>query len=455
MSSHNAEWILQLNSRRKWLCDECSSQHQIFSSPTELNDHINANHKEIPRVQIAAMLENNIIVLKGDPSLCPFCKSTQGTTEQVARHTAQHLRSLAWLSVRYLDDSHSASTHHEQHVSLAEESDEAQLGTIRGSDDLLTISSGSPDLVNPTKSPNSEGLLSGYSDPNERVGRTEEHSEEYTVGKSDPERLSMSESEQKSEITLERIPVPAELPLDKKSSNSRSIKTTPGKRVTARTLARQIQELMVESPLDAKRFLPRTRINELITPANIAAVIGSDIETEPCVKFISRSAKIFFAIILSIRMDVKLAVETLYRFGLTDEFLPISEDTIEDNCEEDDVDRRCGHDHALDAFHDEPWDHLTLSDFYEKQWRFLAPVFTTDEFKVFHLSTNSIFPFVDLGTQRRSSLFSDVYEVKIHPDHITPVGFQPIQIPFSLIRLVLWSRCTICSQRTTITSGDG
>ncbi|KAK3353394.1 hypothetical protein B0T25DRAFT_453920 [Lasiosphaeria hispida] len=76
----------------------------------------------------------------------------------------------------------------------------------------------------------------------------------------------------------------------------------------------------------------------------------------------------------------------------------------------------------LDAFRHAPWSYRRVSMFFQQQWSFLAPVFTTESFQSFKLHSRAIFPFIYLDTGRRSSFFSDVYKVKIHPDHIKGVN---------------------------------
>lgn len=62
------------------------------------------------------------------------------------------------------------------------------------------------------------------------------------------------------------------------------------------------------------------------------------------------------------------------------------------------------------------WDQAQLQDFYDKQWRFLVPVFKPGRYNYDH-QYNTIFPFIKLNEPPRSGAFSSVYRVRIHPHH--------------------------------------
>jgi len=483
-TEHTPSWVLEINSRTKWYCDLNPSKRETFSSPVELSHHIESAHKgKIPRVEIAAMIANNVVVSPGDPETCPLCQGSIIAVHEgvMAEHVALHLRSLAWLSIRYLDVVLPSASQDQEGKLKSDDSHLAKYGSLTYLDDLsatkyagaqfsaesdgenreaaydrpLLLTAPRPSAVsNPERSPTAEkfpeavATLEGGSSSGARA-----HKASYNPGyaKLSPPSSAYEQllPTNKSGVDRRHSTTPMKRrdslptassghdtlpqPIPRGSGTAPEPKGLPAldslpdragssTRMTSRTLGLSIQKSLVESKFDAQLFLPRGRIDTLITRATIEEVLQlsrDDPEARDIVDFVSREARILFAIMVSIRADLPLAVTTAYRFGLTDKILPVSMEAIDDIFDG----RAREHPAALEAFLHEPWDYLMLSDFFERQWRFLAPVFSTNSFDTFELHSRRILPFDDLGTHRRSSLFSDVYEVKVHPDHISGVRF--------------------------------
>jgi hypothetical protein len=386
--AHSREWTEMVQRRKVWYCDVDSLSYEEFLNATELEQHVKTAHGgKVPAVVLASMLEDNVLLSSGDPRICPLCYEAADKDDQKlasadensgairrrhASHIAKHLKALAFLSMRNLKDADSGDLD-DPSQPLKASNDHQKFADV---DDSVVVQW--PDA-------------SHTEDPD---GRSELHAEDMSVpkGKSpEPETWSLR--------------------TDQSSESPKSRKPT-----TLRVLRRLIRESKVESPFDAQTFFPRGYFNKLITPENIRAAL--DNPPGETVEFIEQKAKVFFTILVSMRVDLSLAIGTLQRFNLTDEFLPIPKESVDDNCEEDDSDRSCKHAPELNALHNEPWDYGTLSDLYDKQWEFLAPVFTTQHgHKGFKLPAKSILPFIYLGVDRKSSFYGDVYEIKIHPDH--------------------------------------
>jgi hypothetical protein len=114
---HTLDWIQELNSRSRWYCDINSLKCEIFPSPAELNRHIELAHGGgVPKVHIAAMIADNVLVSPGDRKTCPICQESIDTKDAaiMPEHIAMHLRSFAWLSIRYLDDAVPAASQDDQ-----------------------------------------------------------------------------------------------------------------------------------------------------------------------------------------------------------------------------------------------------------------------------------------------------------------------------------------------------
>lgn len=62
------------------------------------------------------------------------------------------------------------------------------------------------------------------------------------------------------------------------------------------------------------------------------------------------------------------------------------------------------------------WPRHKLRDFYDKQWKFLAPVFLKDKYH-YDCKKNCIFPFTRENVPPRYGAFSTVYKVTVHEKH--------------------------------------
>jgi hypothetical protein len=73
----------------------------------------------------------------------------------------------------------------------------------------------------------------------------------------------------------------------------------------------------------------------------------------------------------------------------------------------------------------DPEEHVWTSgrrmDFYQKQWRFLAPVFRTSD-DGSNLNRKQILPFIFMDDGHVSGGFGQVFQVAIHPQHIEDKG---------------------------------
>jgi hypothetical protein len=69
-----------------------------------------------------------------------------------------------------------------------------------------------------------------------------------------------------------------------------------------------------------------------------------------------------------------------------------------------------------DTFHPAIWTSAKLEDFSEKQWRYLAPVFSPSRYN-YDLLYNCIFPFTKDNAGPKIGAFGSVCMVTIHPDH--------------------------------------
>jgi hypothetical protein len=84
--------------------------------------------------------------------------------------------------------------------------------------------------------------------------------------------------------------------------------------------------------------------------------------------------------------------------------------------------------HTLACFDSQPWNRSKISSFYDAQWKFLAPVFSTTQ-PNYDLDPLSILPFTRKKPDYKEGAFSRVFRVCIHKAHYK----DPTQPVISLI----------------------
>ncbi|KAI0867701.1 hypothetical protein GGS24DRAFT_484809 [Hypoxylon argillaceum] len=180
-----------------------------------------------------------------------------------------------------------------------------------------------------------------------------------------------------------------------------------------------ILRLLVYSPLENKSFVPNGALEELITfdtiTSTLAAVGLPAAELLLLARAIVERGRRVFAILVFINQvrDIK----TLFKEGFTDEMLPVAYQAEGDSWQ---VRSYTPNSDNLDQgkvwvfFQD--WKKSTIFSFCERQWMFLSPVFSKDQFKYF-LHRDAILPFVSAKGQTKQSYFSMVFHVKVHAAH--------------------------------------
>jgi hypothetical protein len=167
-------------------------------------------------------------------------------------------------------------------------------------------------------------------------------------------------------------------------------------------------------------FLPVCEIDKLINVKAIQERLeedkqGSALDDEEIelVKWIHEEANKVFAIVVQVDLQIASS-ETLKsmkyfkRHGFNNYRLPIKDPGPSSGkkwkCHE--------------RFDSLIWKKARLSQFYEKQWRFLAPVFA-GEYR-YNLESDCTLPFVEKDELLREGAFSFVHKVTIHDAHANP-----------------------------------
>jgi len=183
--------------------------------------------------------------------------------------------------------------------------------------------------------------------------------------------------------------------------------------------------------LEEKQFLPAGCIEELVTleaiikeliekdqldPGDLS--LQEDPKTKQVIEFVLGKAKKVFAttVISGLRgRDLGWVMYQFMELNFVNESLPVTKDALEKLL-------------GGIAF---PWSQTRIYNFCREQWRFLAPVFSQQNFKV-NLEPDHILPFVDKSNLTKEGAFGQVFRVEIHPAHQKNPAMNVRLLPLSL-----------------------
>lgn len=179
-------------------------------------------------------------------------------------------------------------------------------------------------------------------------------------------------------------------------------------------LGDQIVKKLQRSAFDKKVFLPEGCIHELITKTAVVkelAFTKEEMEKESStklLKFIMEKGPKIFAITLLAgygfpSKDLRKAMNHFRRSSFGDESLPVMDETKSNH-----------------PFFGEspksPWGAMSILNFCDKQWAFLAPVFSEKRLNL-QLNDDDILPFTCQDNDVKSGAFGEVHQVTVHPSH--------------------------------------
>jgi serine/threonine protein kinase len=178
-------------------------------------------------------------------------------------------------------------------------------------------------------------------------------------------------------------------------------------------LSGQIWMMFEKSPYDRNAFLPEGYIDELITKSAVMKELElkdlDNMSDRIAVEFILNHAKKIFAITLGVGFPSKFLIKVMTQFcnkGFVDAELPITEANM----------------YRIPFIGDgkmkpkSPWTKGYTTMFLEKQWAFLAPVFSKQNQNL-ELHTSNILPFTHKLDGVKSGAFGEVQQVTIHARH--------------------------------------
>jgi hypothetical protein len=179
--------------------------------------------------------------------------------------------------------------------------------------------------------------------------------------------------------------------------------------IAAEDLQDQLSQAMVESTFDAKSFLPRESLSKILTrPVMTKCLLNASPEL---IEFSWSQARILFAIVISIGHlghELQSTMEQFKNHDFTDSNLPVS-----------DIATRSPF---------RGWRRYDSRQFFEVQWKFLAPVFEKNVFR-YVLAPQEILPFSEVE-RGESGYFSQVSQVMLHRGH------QRDLFPVSLVQFL-------------------
>lgn len=184
---------------------------------------------------------------------------------------------------------------------------------------------------------------------------------------------------------------------DNESDESESDEETdPALQLRPLIMDKLVKSAFEKTPL---RFVPEGNIQDIITEEKIK--ISLKIGT-PCsrrdgemIEFIKTRAKKVFAIVVYMKPSDSMAVmKSLKKKGIDDDSLPITN--------QQDLGKR-------------DW----VLEFFEKQWQFEAPVFSTTEYN-HDLEESHILPFISKKVDSKRGSFGVVSQYVVHRNHLNP-----------------------------------
>ncbi|KAI0474577.1 hypothetical protein F4859DRAFT_481260 [Xylaria cf. heliscus] len=112
---HMTDWARRIHSPQVWYCDVSPHEYLEFGEEGKLEHHLKNEHSALDSKQLKMRLAFNMLSVPRGKNICPLCSQeiqifsisnegvSKGITDDVSnlsRHVAEHLESLAFLSIR-------------------------------------------------------------------------------------------------------------------------------------------------------------------------------------------------------------------------------------------------------------------------------------------------------------------------------------------------------------------
>jgi hypothetical protein len=374
---HTEDWPRLIHTST-WFCDVKHPKPITFDDQESFETHMcdTLLHPQGSRPsdrQLATLARRKRKIIPRKPNVCPFCEKACPTWSDLYEHIGEHLQSLARLSRPTLEDQAPEGAEENENGSWS-----SSLLVSIGNDDDQEIWTRSRVLMDA----------------------------EQSLSFNDPPDIAFSEIQDKEIPDIEDEELPRLLS-DIFSSKLEDVdplviskfQSPHDHHPASQALRTRIAKAKLVSAIDRGVFVPTSSIRELITEGSIELELSNIGSAHKFLSqyILSKASKIF-AILVYIKMTKYIA--EFCKRGLSDDILPVPVP---------------GFAADLSVFKD--WDYDNVSDFYESQWLFLAPVFTKQQF-VYELDDACPLPFTSINPlSEKMSAFSIVQEATIHPGH--------------------------------------
>jgi hypothetical protein len=376
---HTEEWPRLIHTST-WFCDVEHPNPMTFDDQESFETHMcdTLLHPRGSRPsdrQLATLSRRKRKSMPRKPNVCPFCEKAYPPWSDLYEHIGEHLQSVARLSRPALEDQASEGNENGSWSS--------SLSVSIGDDDDQELWTRSSVLMG------TEQSLSFNDPPDVALSDTKD--------KEIPDINNEELSRLLSDIFSSKLENVDPLVISK-------FQNTRDYHVASQALRTRIAKAKIMSAMDHRAFVPTSSIHELITEESIKLELShTRLLPQSLSRFIlpfilSKASKIF-AILVYIKKTEN--IEDFWFRGLSDEVLPVAIPGLA----------------ALELSVFNSWDFDNVSDFYEAQWLFLAPIFTKEKF-VYELEDACPLPFTSINPRsEKMSAFSIVQEATIHPGH--------------------------------------
>ncbi|KAF3798440.1 hypothetical protein GCG54_00013180 [Colletotrichum gloeosporioides] len=193
------------------------------------------------------------------------------------------------------------------------------------------------------------------------------------------------------------------------------------------SLGDKILERLERSKFDTKQeFLPEGCLDKLINPQALKQELFYekdilDPKDESLLNFINKNAKkVFATAYCALGGSESTLVATMAYFQsleFSDKCLPIKDLRTDQTMRNAPAQLPFPFNQLRPRIISRTWAPMRVRNFYQHQWKFLAPIFTRDHFHHI-LPVDVVLPFVWVNNVVKGGRFSSVYEVEVHRSHL-------------------------------------
>lgn len=384
MSSHRDDWVRNIHRPYRWFCNLRHSTAHIFESDQLLRKHLHQDHTEhLSNSRIDLIVAKSTVPVPLAAHVCPFCG------ENVA-----------------IESPHDTNE------------DNPRLSDPTTDGSKLTYLHGQPVPMQKPKSPNTS--IDVISEP----AFTARPDLDATTAHQKKDSLSLQMVKHIADH-LESVALWSLRWWDEDSGISQETdegSCNPEDRMSFEALSqgdiRKFEHRLFDCfapsqfPVSGEKFLPANIIEDVVTIDDIVELLPGILESTrgaALTRYIIQSAKrVFLITALHCHFDSERLIEAMAQFemfGFKDSSLPLGNQA---NWSVD----------TYSAFHSSTtveWGDAKLTTFYRSQWKYLAPVFSRDNF-TFSFSSEHRMPFISVEP-RNLGIIPAVLEAIVHEAH--------------------------------------